>query len=97
MAAHELIDLEERGWKALASDPRIASEFYEQVLDDRVVMLLPGGMRLTDRDTIVASMGGPPWASLRLEDPQVQELGDDTAVVSYGVVANGTDPRPTPR
>ncbi len=87
MAADELIDLEERGWEALASDPRTAAEFYEQVLDDSVVMLLPGGMRLTDRDTIVASMGGQPWASYRLEDPQVLELGDDTAVVSYGVVA----------
>jgi hypothetical protein len=87
MTADQLIDLEERGWQALASDPRTASEFYEQVLDDRVVMLLPGGMRLTDRDTIVASVGGQPWTSYRLEDLQVLELGDDTAVVSYGVVA----------
>jgi hypothetical protein len=87
MAADELIDLEERGWRALASDPRTASEFYEQVLDDDVVMLLPGGMRVTDRAAIVASMGGQPWDSYRLEDPQVLELDDATAVVSYGVVA----------
>ncbi len=94
MAAGELIDVEERGWRALASDPGAASEFYEQVLDDEVVMLLPGGMRLTDRAAIVASMGGQPWSSYRLEEPQVRELGDSAAVVSYGVVAqrNGSPP-----
>jgi hypothetical protein len=47
MAADELIDLEERGWRA----------------------------RLTDRDTIVGSMGGQPWASYRLEDPQSSRTG----------------------
>ena len=49
MAADALIELEERGWRALATDPRTASEFYEQVLDEDVVMLLPGGMRVTER------------------------------------------------
>jgi hypothetical protein len=83
----ELIELEERGWGALASDPRTATEFYERVLDDEVVLLLPGGLRLTDRAAVVASMGGVPWASYRLEEPHVHALGDDVAVVSYGVVA----------
>jgi hypothetical protein len=83
----ELIDLEERGWQALAADPRTATEFYERVLDDEVVMLLPGGLRLTERATVVASMGGAPWASYHLEGPQVLALGDAAAVVSYGVVA----------
>jgi hypothetical protein len=87
MAADELVDLEERGWRALASDPRTATEFYERILDDEVVMLLPGGLRLTDRAAIVASMGGAPWACYRLEEPQVHALGDGAAVVSYGVVA----------
>ena len=87
MGANELIELEERGWRALASDPRTASEFYEQILDDTVVMLLPGGMRLTDRAAIVASMGGQPWASYRLEEPRVHRLTDAAAVVTYGVVA----------
>ncbi len=83
----ELIELEERGWQALSSDPSTATEFYDRVLDDAVVMLLPGGMRLDDRDTIVNSMGGPPWASFRLEDPRVHRFGPDAAVVTYGVVA----------
>ena len=87
MAADELVDLEEQGWRALAGDPRTATEFYEQVLDDDVVMLLPGGLRLTDRATVVASMGGAPWASYRLEEPEVHALGEDAAAVTYGVVA----------
>ena len=87
MPVDDLVDLEEQGWRALATDPRTATDFYERVLDDDVVMLLPGGMRLTDRSAIIASMGGAPWASYVLEDPQVHVLGDDAAVVTYGVVA----------
>jgi hypothetical protein len=87
MAVDELVGLEERGWRALAADPRTAAEFYERVLDEEVVMLLPGGLRLTDRAAVVASMGGAPWASYRLEEPQVHALGEDAAVVTYGVVA----------
>jgi hypothetical protein len=32
-------------------------------------------------------MGGAPWASYRLEEPQVHALGENAAVVTYGVVA----------
>ena len=83
----ELIELEERGWQALSSDAEAATEFYDRVLDDAVVMLLPGGMRLDDRDTVLRSMGGAPWSAYRLEEPSVHRLGEDTAVVAYGVVA----------
>lgn len=94
MGGSELIDLEERGWQALSTDPRTAAEFYESVLDHDVVMLLPGGMRLDDRATVVGSMGGPPWTSYRIEEPRVQELTDDTAAVTYGVVARRADSPP---
>jgi Domain of unknown function (DUF4440) len=87
MTTRELIELEERGWQALSAGPQAATEFYESVLDDDVVMLLPGGLRLDDRAAIIASMGGPPWASHRLEEPRVLPLTADTAVVIYGVVA----------
>ena len=87
MTAQELIELEDRGWQALSSDPATATAFYDRVLDDAVVMLLPGGLRLDDRAAVVAAMGGPPWTSYRLEDPQVLPLSVDTAVVTYGAVA----------
>ena len=83
----ELVALETDGWEALSADPAAAAEFYGRVLDDEVVMLLPGGMRLADRETILGSMGGAPWSSFALEDPQVVPLGADGALVVYGVVA----------
>jgi hypothetical protein len=89
----ELIALETDGWHALSADAAAAQAFYGDVLDETVVMLLPGGLRLADRGAILDSMGGAPWASFELEDPQVVMLGDDGAVVVYGVVAvrDGTE------
>ena len=84
---NELRGLEEQGWRALSSDSKRAVDFYQEVLDDAVVMLLPGGLALTDRDVIVASMGGRPWTAFRLEDPQVLRPTRDTGIVTYGVVA----------
>ncbi|WP_169980229.1 nuclear transport factor 2 family protein [Microbispora sp. H10836] len=83
----ELIALETAGWAALSSTPEAATEFYEQVLDRTVVMLLPGGMVLDDRAAIVKSMAGQPWSSHELQDARVVHLTDDTGLVTYGVVA----------
>lgn len=85
--ADELIALETDGWQALSAGGAAATEFYERVLDDAAVMLLPGGMRMTERDAILQSMSGAPWSSFAIEDPQVVWLGPDGAVVVYGVVA----------
>ena len=50
-------------------------------------MLLPGGMVLDDRSVILQSMSGQPWMAYELQDPRVLELTDETAVVTYGVLA----------
>ncbi len=84
--AHELIELEQRGWRALSTEGEAAG-FYDEVLDDEPLMLLPGGMVLDDRAQIVASMGGAPWDAYDLEELRVVELGDDAAVVAYGATA----------
>lgn len=83
----ELIDLEQKGWRALSSSGEAAAEFYERVLDGAVVMLLPGGMVLDERPAIVQSMSGQPWAAYELEDLRVLQPTPDTGVVTYGVVA----------
>lgn len=84
----ELIALEQHGWQALSGEgEETAAQFYGRVLDDDVVMLLPGSLRLTDRDEILGSMSGAPWDAFALEDPQALALGPDSAVVIYGVVA----------
>jgi hypothetical protein len=85
--AEDLVALEESGWQALSSGGAVAREFYDGVLDDEVVMLLPGGMRLDDRALMLDAMAGQPWASHMLEDPHVLPVTDHVAVVTYGVVA----------
>ena len=82
--------LEEHGWEAL-STPGAGARFYREVLDGEVVMLLPGGLALRDRDTIIDSMSGPPWTSYRLEDLIEHRPTPDTALVAYGVVARRGD------
>ncbi len=82
--------LEERGWEAL-STPGAGPEFYREVLDDEVVMLLPGGLRLADREVIIESMSGPPWSAHHLEEIHEHRPTPDTALVTYGVVARRGD------
>lgn len=85
-----LLDLEEAGWQAL-STPDAGPEFYGRILDDTVVMLFPGGLRLDDRDAILGSMAGRPWTSYRLESPQAVLPTPDTGLVVYGVTARRDD------
>lgn len=87
MAKSELTDLEEAGWRALAASGEASTRFYNRVLDQAVLMLLPGGVVLDDRATIIDSMGGQPWSSYRLEHVREHRVTDDVGVVSYGVVA----------
>ena len=87
MSQTDVIALEEQGWEALSSGGEAARAFYERVLDRTVVMLLPGGLVLDDRAVIVSSMSGQPWSSYELEDLRSFQPTEDTAVVTYGVVA----------
>ena len=87
MTANDLIALEQQGWEALSSGGEAARAFYERVLDRTVVMLLPGGLVLDDRAAIVDSMSGEPWSSHALQDVQAFQPTEDTAVVTYGAVA----------
>lgn len=88
MSQDELIELEESGWRALASTGRAAAEFYERVLDDTVLMLLPGGVVLDDRSMILESISGQPWSSFRLEDMRVLHPSADVGIVAYRVRAH---------
>lgn len=83
----DLIDLETSGWQALSVGGDRATAFYDEVLDDQPVMLLPGGMLLGEREQILESMSGPPWSSFRLDNTRVITPTTDVGVVVYGVVA----------
>lgn len=84
--ADEVLDLEHAGWQALAT-PGGGAEFYGRVLDDTVVFLLPGGMRLDDRTDVVESMTDAAWDWYRIDDAHVVPLGQDVACVHYRAAA----------
>lgn len=88
------IALEEQGWQALSSTGEQAAAFYDDVLDQEVVMLLPGGLLLDDRATIIESMSGPPWSAYELNDVRTLHPSPGTAVVIYSVVARRGDAAP---
>lgn len=85
-----LIELERRAWKALATEGA-AGPFYGEVLADEVLVLLPGGLVIDDRQKVIDSMGGAPWDSFALTGERVLRLGEDAAVVAYSAVAKRGD------
>ena len=87
MGSVDCLELERKGWQALSTSGAAAA-FYERVLDADVVMLLPGGMVLDDRSSIIEAMSGEPWASYDLADLRALHPLPDTCVVTYAVVAS---------
>ena len=92
-SADELVELEERGWQALATEGA-AGQFYAEVLDQEVLMLLPGGLTIADRDAALGAMSGPPWSEYLIEKPIARLLTRDAGFVAYGVRARRGDAPP---
>ncbi len=86
-SSDDLVPLEEAGWRALRSGGAAARAFYDDVLDEQVTMLLPGGLVLADRDAALDSMAGPPWDEVELSDWAVHALTDDVALLTYAAQA----------
>ncbi len=91
---HELIELKERGWRALPTVGYAGRKFYASVLRDDALMLFAGGMRIAGRERILESLGAQPWESFHIEQPEVISLSADAAVLVYSVTARRkqTDP-----
>ena len=89
-----LLDLEKQGWRALSSDIDAARRFDDGVLRDDAVMLFPGGLRLTGKAAILASLSQQPWADFQIDEPAVIPLNSDAAVLTSRVRARreGADP-----
>ena len=86
-----LIDLEHSAWEALSTSGDAAAEFYERVLAEQVLMLLPGGMVIDGREDVIDSVRGAPWTSFELSDERVLDLGMSGAVVAYRATARRGD------
>jgi hypothetical protein len=82
MSMDDVLALERAGWRALTTEGEAAG-FYEEVLADDVLFLLPGGMGLDDRAAAVRSMAGVPWDEHELAEERVVPLGSGAAVVAY--------------
>jgi hypothetical protein len=79
----ELLQLEQDGWQALATSGEDAAAFYGRILAPRILALLPGGVVIDDRETMISAMRGAPWDSYQIADARVVPLGSDAAVVAY--------------
>ena len=91
MSTHdELLELERAAWEALSTEGA-AGPFYEKALARDVLVLLPGGMVIDDRQQVVDSMRGAPWDRYEISDERVLELTPDSAVVAYRVEAERGD------
>jgi hypothetical protein len=89
----ELVELEEQGWRALATEGDAGKAFYAGVLREDAVMLFPGGIRLDGKQRILESLDVQPWQWFRFENPGVISLTPDAATVAYQVTAQrGGDP-----
>jgi hypothetical protein len=91
---HELMELEEQGWRALSTEGDAGKKFYASVLREDAVMLLPGGMRIVGRERVLQSLGAQPWNSFRIENAQVVSLSTNAATLVYTVAAQrkGSEP-----
>ncbi len=82
--AHEnLLRLERDGWEALTGGAAAVDAFFRDMLAQQVLMLLPGGTVLDDRDGAIHAMQGAPWDTFELSDMRTLRLDDRCAVVAY--------------
>ena len=84
---HTLIDLERDGWNALSGKGDTGRTFYDRILREDAVMLLPGGLVLEGKQAILNSLGAQPWASFEMQSARVLTLSEQAAIVIYQVKA----------
>jgi hypothetical protein len=79
----EVLELERAGWAALSVGGEAATSFYDEVLTEEPVFVLPGGLVLDDREAIIRSMGGAPWDHHALRGERLVPLGAAAVAVVY--------------
>lgn len=87
----DLFAIEHAGWAALSTSGDAAAAHYAGALARQVLVVLPGGLVIDDRDEVVRSMSGAPWDAYELADPRVVELGDGARLLSYRGTARRGD------
>lgn len=88
----EVVRLEFRGWETLSAGAEEATSFYRDVLDDDVVMLLPGGLTLRGAEAVLPTLGQAPWRGFAISDAEVRRPVPDVALLTYAVSAHRDGP-----
>jgi hypothetical protein len=82
--SERLIALEREGWEALVAGN--GGTYYREHLSANALMVFPFGA-LTRQEAIDAIESAAPWERFEIRNPLVVELGHDSGVVVYGVLA----------
>ena len=83
----EISAFEHNGWKALSTDRLIARAYYEKLLDDAVVMMLPGGIEMRSAKAVLDSFSERPWDWFKIDDENVINLDTGIRLMTYRVSA----------
>ncbi|MDF1500977.1 MAG: nuclear transport factor 2 family protein [Anaerolineales bacterium] len=83
----DILELERHGWQALSAGGDAGKMFYEHILREDALMLFPGGMRIQGRQQILESLGGRPWASFEILEPELIDLTPKAKTIVYRVEA----------
>jgi hypothetical protein len=86
MTVNDPLELERAAWRALTGDGDPV-EFYADILADDVLMLLPGGLVIDDRERVIASMQGASWDECKMSDERVLRVGEGGMIVAYRATA----------
>lgn len=79
--------IEQNAWKALATDQLVARSFFEGLLDQEAVMLLPGGVILDTQDKILSSFSENPWSWFKIQGGNIIDLSENFKLLYYRVTA----------
>ncbi|MEV7551883.1 hypothetical protein AB0N89_19850 [Amycolatopsis sp. NPDC089917] len=82
-----LAGLERDAWQVLTDEPAAARSFYENVLHDRVVVLLIDRTPIQERETALAALCGARWTAHSLADLSAARLSSRVGAVNYRVAA----------
>ena len=84
MNTTELLELERKGWEALATGR--GPEFYGRTLTHDAIVVVPS-MMLDRAQTPASRQSLPPWSEYHLEHERVLPLGEASALVTYEATA----------
>lgn len=79
-----LQEIEEASWQSLVDGTGRAH--FKALVSDDVVVLGPG-FGVASREAALDQLSGDTWAWFRVRAPQVVEISDDVAAITYRVLA----------